>query len=81
MNDSIVPTQSPSRPTLGRAYVGIGVALAVTAAVALIQWFAPQFAQVLDWQQTAIAIYFVGIGILGSLVVLPSILAGRSRIV
>ena len=80
MNDSNVPAQSPSRPNLLPAYAGIAVALALTATVALIQWvFAPQFTLTLDWTQTAVGIYFVGVGTLGCLLILPALVADGVR--
>jgi cytochrome c biogenesis factor len=72
--------KSTSRPTLRHAYVGIAVVLAVAAAFALIQWvFAAQLTQVLDWQETAFATYLVGIGVLGSLLILPGLIVDGRR--
>ena len=80
MNHSIAPTESPAHPALRPAFVGISVALAVIAAVALTQWaFAPQFTDVLDWQQTAVAIYAGGIGTLGCLLILPGLISDAGR--
>jgi hypothetical protein len=75
MNNSIVRPESPAPTPLRPVYVGIAVVLAIIAAVALIQWaFAPQFTEVLDWQQTALVIYVAGIGALGCLLILPGLI-------
>jgi hypothetical protein len=61
------------------AYAGIAVALALVAGVALTQWtLAAQFTHVLDWQQTAFALYLVAVGTLGSLLILPALIADHA---
>jgi hypothetical protein len=80
MNNSIVPTALPASTPLRAVYAGLAIVFAVIGAVALVQWaFAPQFTEVLDWQQTAVVIYVAGMGALGCLLILPGLFADAGR--